>query len=261
LTSTGAEDFAMKVLFILLMALVIPIRSTHAQMPPGTTWYWQLSGKIDTSHSGSRVYDIDLEDSSAALIANLHRDGHKVICYFSAGTYEPGRADASKFPKVAIGTKLKGWPEYYVDIRNATIRQIMQARMDAAKAKMCDGFEPDVLDAFENPSGFHITTQDEVDYIHFLAAEGHKRNLLVALKNDPEIVPLVVDAVDFAIAEQCVQYNECSSYTPFIKQGKAVLSAEYSSYSAAKCAKAKSLGFSLVFYNLNLNGRKFIPCP
>lgn len=229
-------------------------------IPPGTTWYWQIDGKVNTARS-AKVYDIDMENSSAQLIQQLHGGGHLVVCYFSAGTYESYRGDASKFPKTAIGKKLDGWSDVYVDIRDTTVRQIMQARMDAAKGKGCDGFEPDVLDAFENPSGFPITRQNEIDYIKFLASEGHRRGLLVALKNDPELVKDVVSVTDFAIAEQCFQYNECSSYSPFISQNKAVLAAEYSGYSPAKCARAKALHFSLAFFNLGLNGRKYRPCP
>jgi hypothetical protein len=247
----------------LLVSLLLG--SAHAQtrpttIPPGTTWYWQLSGKVITSHDTAKVYDIDLEDNSAALIKQLRNAGHIVICYFSAGSYESWRSDASQFPRSAIGKKLTGWAEYYVNIRDPSVRKIMQARMDSAKSKGCDGFEPDVLDAFSNDSGFSITNQDEIDYILFLASEGHKRSLLVALKNVPALVPHVVDHMDFAIAEECFELNECASYSPFVLQHKAVLAAEYSATSVNECIKAKEMGFSLVFYGLGLDGQQYEPC-
>jgi hypothetical protein len=243
-----------------LLALCCGAAQAQTAIPTGTTWYWQLSGKVNTSLSTAKVYDIDMEESSASLIQQLRTAGHTAICYFSAGTYEPWRSDASEFPEPAIGKKLQGWSEHYVDIRDPTVRHIMQARTDAAKSKGCNGFEPDVLDAFENPSGFPITKQNEIDYIGFLASEGHQRGLLVALKNDPGLVTNVASEIDFAIAEQCFQRNECAAYLPFIKQNKAVLAAEYTSYSASKCAKALTMRFSLAFYNLDLDGRKFKPC-
>lgn len=250
----------MKWLTIAAGLLLSTAVQAQTKIPPGTSWYWQLDGKVNTAQP-AKVYDIDMEGATAALIQTLHGQGHVVICYFSAGTYESYRSDAAKFPKAAIGQKLAGWDDVYVDIRNPVILQIMQARIDNTKAKGCDGFEPDVLDAFENPSGFPITKADEIAYIQWLAAQAHQRGLAIALKNDPELVANVVGVTDFAIAEECFKYHECASYSPFIKAGKAVLAAEYTTYSAAKCAKAKALGFSLAFYNLGLNGRKYQACP
>lgn len=252
----------MKRFILALAGLLTMVGAASAQVtvPPGTTWYWQLSGTIK-DHPEAKLYDIDMEATNLTQVNSLKGKGHIVICYFSAGTYEAYRSDASKFPKSAIGKKLSGWNESYVDIRDPTVRTIMQARMDAAKAKGCQGFEPDVLDAWSNPSGFPITKQDEIDYIKWLGSEGHSRGLLVALKNSPEIIKETVDHTDFVIAEECFAWAECSSYSPFIAAGKAVLSAEYTTYSDKKCSKARALGFSLVFYNLNLDGRKYRPCP
>ena len=42
---------------------------------------------------------------------------------------------------------------------------------------------------------------------------------------------------------------------------KAVLEAEYTSYSAATSQKAAALNFSTAFYNLDLNGKTYNPCP
>lgn len=229
-------------------------------IPPGTTWYWQLSGTPDLSHHAAKLYDIDLEDTPATLISQLRSAGHQVICYFSAGSYEPWRHDAPMFPPSTIGNKLQDWSEYYIDIRDPTIRDIMRARMDSAKRKGCSGFEPDVVDAFANPSGFAITRQQEIDYIKWLGVEGHQRGLLVALKNSPELVSDLVDATDLVIAEQCFQYGDCRSYLPFIAQGKAVLLAEYSAFSPEQCRVAKALRFSLAFFDVELSGRLYRSC-
>lgn len=48
------------------------------------------------------LYDIDLENS-ADTIAQLHRSGRKVICYFSAGSWEKFRADESLFIPESMG--------------------------------------------------------------------------------------------------------------------------------------------------------------
>merc|ERR1711935_19202 len=43
---------------------------------------------------------------------------------------------------------------------------------------------------------------------------------------------------DFAIVEQCLQYNECDVYAPFYENGKPIFGIEYKAISATKCEKA-----------------------
>jgi len=227
---------------------------------PLTSWYWQLSGVVGTNHPAT-LYDIDAEGASAALVATLHADGHTVICYIDAGGWEPYRADADLFPASVIGRKESGWNEYYLDIRSPTVRSLMADRMDAAKAKGCDGIEPDVMDTYTSRTGFTITKANQIDYAKWWATTAHGKGMIVALKNDAELVTTLVPFFDFSIAEECFKYAECQSYAPFVAAGKAVLLAEYSTYSDAKCAKAKARRQTLVFYNLNLDGKKYQPCP
>ena len=52
-----------------------------------TTWQWQLTGTLDTAIDAT-VYDVDLVDTSVATITTLKAGGHKVMCYFSAGSAE-----------------------------------------------------------------------------------------------------------------------------------------------------------------------------
>ena len=67
-----------------------------------TTWYWQLQGEVNISHN-VQVYDIDLFDTNLTTIRQLHQQGKKVICYFSAGSYEDWREDKEKFPNELLG--------------------------------------------------------------------------------------------------------------------------------------------------------------
>ncbi len=228
-------------------------------VPPLTTWYWQLQGAVNTTRPAT-VYDFDLAENSAELVASLKAKGHTVIGYFSAGTWEDFRDDASQFPTSVRG-KGNGWPgEKWLDIRSPTVRNLMLKRLDVAKAKGFDGVEPDCVDGYTNATGFPLTEANQISYNKFLAAAAHERGMIVALKNTAELVATLVSYFDFAIAEESFRYHEASSYSPFINQGKAVLAAEYTTYSATKCAKAKALQFSLVFYGLSLNGRKYQPC-
>lgn len=234
---------------------------TTMKLPPGTTFYWQLQGTIN-QQVAARVYDIDLFDTSAATISSLKASGKVVVCYFSGGSYENWRPDAAKFPAAALGNNLSGWPgERWLDVRNAEVRSIMAARMDLAKSKGCDGLEPDNVDGYSNKSGFPLTAQDQIAFNSYLADQAHARGMIIALKNSTDLVSALVGKFDFATVEECFQYNECEAYTPFVNQGKAVMSAEYSNYSSAICSEAKSLGLSTAFYSLDLDGSKYQPCP
>ena len=229
--------------------------------PPGISWYWQLSGTLNTNRD-AKVYNVDLFDTSAATIASLKQSGRIVICYFSAGSYENWRQDAAQFPAAALGNNLDGWAgERWLDVRNSTVRQIMAQRMDLAKSKGCQALEPDNVDGYQNRSGFPLTSADQINYNSYLADAAHARGLKIALKNSTDLVSSLVSKFDFAVVEECFAYNECSAYSPFINQGKAVLNAEYSNYSSAICSDAARLKFSTVFFNLDLDGSKYQPCP
>ncbi|MGV6857757.1 MAG: endo alpha-1,4 polygalactosaminidase [bacterium] len=232
-------------------------------IPAGTSWYWQLTGTLETTHN-AQVYDVDLFDTSTAQLAALKAAGHTVICYFSGGSYEEWRPDVGGLPAAAIGNPLDGWPgEAWFDIRHSAVRQLAQDRLDLAKTKGCDGVEPDNVDGYTNNPGFPLTAADQVDFNTFLAIEAHKRYLLVGLKNAADLVPQLVNLFDFSVVEQCYQYNECEAYSPFIARNKAVLEAEYPEPLAvdqANCDASAGLGFSLGFYPMDLDGG-VLNCP
>lgn len=211
---------------------------------PGTPWHWQLEGIIPVDLK-VKMYDIDLYNNKAAFIATLKAKGFKVICYFSAGTYEKDRPDAGSFPAAVIGKKMKGWDEYWLDIRSTVVQGLMSKRLDLARSRGCDGVEPDNVDGFDNNTGFPLTYQDQAKYNRFLAQEAHKRGLSVGLKNDLKQVKDLLPYFDWALNEQCLQYKECYLLSPFIAAGKAVFHVEYSpGTTAAKvCPNIKALKF------------------
>lgn len=210
------------------------------------TWEWQLTGKINTAYN-VRIYDIDLFDTDKATIARLKNAGRRVVCYFSAGSAEDWRPDYWRFRPADKGNPLDGWPgETWVDTRSANVRGIMKARLDLAVSKGCDGVEPDNVDAYTNDPGFPLTSATQINYNTFLARAAHARNLAVALKNDVEQLSQLQPSFDFAINEQCHEFEECNGYTVFTSNNKPVLNAEYASryhYPAAQralCAAAKN---------------------
>jgi len=227
---------------------------------PTVTWQWQLQGTINTSYD-VEIYDIDLFDSPANLIQQLQNEGRKVICYFSAGSYENYRNDANDFDPADLGNLLDGWPdEQWLDIRSDNVRQIMQNRLDIAVTKGCDGVEPDNMDGYLNNPGFPLTEQHQVDFNRFIANEAHTRNLSVGLKNALGIIPELIDYYDFSVNEQCFEYDECNALTPFIQAGKAVLNTEYDQQYISDtnsrnnlCTESLNLQFSTLILPLDLD--------
>ncbi|KAL5042651.1 hypothetical protein BDW71DRAFT_189658 [Aspergillus fruticulosus] len=194
----------------------------------GTSWQIVLRYALNDTSYDVDVYDIDLFDNQKSIIDELHSDGRKVICYFSAGTYEDWRDDADKFPSDDIGDNLDEWEgESWVDIRSSKIRDIMLDRLDVAVQKGCDGVDPDNVDGYDNENGLDLTQDDTVDYMNFLAEEAHSRNLSIGLKNAGAVIPRVIGNMQWSVNEQCAQYDECDTYAAFVRRGKPVFHIEY----------------------------------
>jgi hypothetical protein len=224
---------------------------------PGTSFQIQYTGTINTKLN-VKMYDLDAYDTSATTIASLKAKGIKVICYFSAGSYENWRADKGSFPASVLGNVMDGWPdERWLDIRQLTVlRDIMGKRMDMAASKGCDGVDPDNMDGYTNSTGFPLTAQDQLNYNKMIAQEAHNRNLSVGLKNDIEQVKLLAPYFDFAVNEQCFQYKECSVYTAFTGLNKAVFGIEYKLDPAVFCPKANAANLDFLKKRLSLDATR-----
>ncbi|MFH1531831.1 MAG: endo alpha-1,4 polygalactosaminidase [Pseudomonadota bacterium] len=222
---------------------------------PGTSWQWQLSGDLDLSYDVD-MYDIDLFDTPAATIAGLQAEGRIVICYFSAGSWEDWRPDAADFPAAVRGDTLDGWPdERWLDVRALDVlAPILEARLDMAVAKGCDGVEPDNVDGYQNDSGFPLAGADQIAFNRWLAKAAHARNLSVGLKNDLSQIPALVGFFDWALNEQCFQYHECNAILPFVDAGKAVFGVEYELDAEDFCDDANGMNFDWLVMTYDLDG-------
>ena len=231
------------------------------------TWQWQLQGTLNTSYDVA-VYDLDLFDTDAAVIASLRAAGRKVVCYFSAGSFEDFRADADQFLPADLGATLDGFAdERWVDVRSTNVRRVIAARLDVARDKGCDAVEPDNMDGYTNDPGFPLTAADQLDFNRFVAAEAHARGLAVGLKNDLDQIPALVADFDFAVNEQCNEFDECARLDPFIAAGKAVFVAEYldryvsdAAARDAMCAAARAEQRRTLVLPLDLDDRLRFSC-
>ena len=238
-----------------------------AQFAPGTSWQWQLSGSIDLTVD-AQVFDVDpfSSDTQPDIVAQLHARGRRVICYFDTA-YEPGRVDSAALEPYK-GNPLQGWPgQYWVDFRQPAVRAVMQARIERAHAMGCDAVEPDDVDVLDpgNAPGFPITAADQLEFLHFIADTAHQNQMAVGLKNNVGQIPQLVSSFDFAVNEQCAQFDECDTYAPFIAANKAVFNTEYTATEtgslAAKanqvCAAQNARNFDTLIKHLALGAERF----
>ena len=228
-----------------------------------TSWQIELAHPLSNVTFNASVYDIDMFDNNATTITTLHNQGRKVICYFSAGSYEIWRPDAGSFNnKTDLGKPLDGWAgEWWLNTNSSNVRKVMLSRLDLAVTKGCDGVDPDNVDGYDNDNGIGLTQADAVDYLNFLADAAHARNLSIGLKNAGEIIPQVLGKMQWAVNEQCVQYGECDTWQAFVEAGKPVFHIEYPdgapNVAAQKadsiCGSADAKGFETVLKEMDLS--------
>ncbi len=199
------------------------------------------------------MFDVDLFDArpghvNGGVIGRLQAKGIVVVCYLDTGAWESYRPDAARFPRSVIGSST-GWEgERWLDLRRNSwpkFAPIIWKRLDLAKRLGCDGVEPDQNNAVGNRPGFPITPADQKAWYLEVARQAHRRGLSVGMKNGLDSIDReTVAAFDWALNEQCFQYDECARLRPFTKTGKAVFQVEYELAPAAFCPQAKRLGFS-----------------
>jgi len=228
----------------------------------GESWQIVLLYPLNNTSTDVSVYDIDLFDNPKSTIDNLHAQNRKVICYFSAGSYEDNRPDSSQFAANDKGRELAGWPgEHWLQTNSTNVRKIMKSRIQLAKSKGCDGVDPDNVDGYDNDNGLGLTASDAVEYIGFLADTAHALNLSIGLKNGGSIVQNVIDLMQWEVNEQCAQFNECGLYRPFIDANKPVFQIEYPksapniviSAKKSSCNNPGAAGFSTILKDLELD--------
>lgn len=254
--SFRAKIYAMLVFALMLVSIPLSLfAASRESFTPELTWQWQLSGALDLSYNVD-VYDVDLDAITESQIEELHSRGSLVVCYFSAGTLEDFRASTQGINPRFVGKQLEDWPdERWLDIRYySRFKSILISRLNLAQSKNCDAVEPDNVDAYANDTGFNITKRHQLIFNKWLSKNAHSRGLAIGLKNDLDQVKQLERYFDFAVNEQCFQYEECNKLLPFIKKNKAVFGVEYELEKEEFCSKARALRFSWLKMDYELDG-------
>jgi hypothetical protein len=230
--------------------------------PTGTTWQWQLTGTVDQT-VGASLFDIDMFDTSATVVSQLHAAGKKAYCYIDVGSWENWRPDAPSFPSYVLGKVYAGYPdEKWLDVRRLdVVGPLMQARLDLCRSKGFDGAQFDNVDGWQASTGLNLTRDDDLMFSIWLANEAHRRGLGAAFENALENASTVLPYTDWGISEDCSRFaGDCEKGAAYPAAGKLFGDAEYSASISQFCPVVTPLGIMGMKKNPNLGAYR-IPCP
>ncbi|MER7639837.1 endo alpha-1,4 polygalactosaminidase [Streptomyces sp. NPDC126522] len=192
-----------------------PSRSAPAavRLPPlHADFDYQIGGAYPPP-AGVRVVS---RDRTAAPAPGLYN-----ICYVNAFQAQPD--ERASWPADLLLRDADGkvvvdedWGEALLDIGTAAKRQRVAARVnrwiDGCAAKGFDAVEPDNYDSYTRSHGL-LTANDATAFIALLSRHAHARHLAIAQKNTVELAGLRKRlGLDFAVAEECAEYDECGAY-------------------------------------------------
>jgi hypothetical protein len=86
------------------------------------------------------------------------------------------------------------------------------------------------VDGYDNGGGGFstpLTAADSIAFMTTLSTYAHSQDLAIGLKNAGEIVLNTMNFLNWSVNEQCVEYYECDTFSPFISIGKPVFHIEY----------------------------------
>jgi hypothetical protein len=123
------------------------------------------------------------------------------------------------------------------------------------------------VDAYQNKTGLTISAATQEQFDAAIANLAHSKGFRVGLKNDLGQANDLQPYFDFAINEQCWQYNECNYPPPGLRAwpgtyGKAVFNVEYKLATSKFCPQANSpsYNFNSILKNVNLYDIPYTPC-
>ncbi|MEV8033480.1 endo alpha-1,4 polygalactosaminidase [Streptomyces sp. NPDC086182] len=186
---------------------------TAVKLPPLHAGFdYQIGGAYPPA-AGVRVVSRDRSSSPAPGLYN--------ICYvnaFQAQPEERGQWPADLLLRDAHGKVVvdQDWNEALLDIRTPAKRERVAARVDRwideCAKKGFDAIEPDNYDSYTRSRKL-LTADDATAFITLLSRHAHARQLAIGQKNTVELAGLRSrTGLDFAVAEECGEYDECGEY-------------------------------------------------
>ncbi|MET9117611.1 endo alpha-1,4 polygalactosaminidase [Streptomyces longwoodensis] len=151
-------------------------------------------------------------------------DGLYNVCYVNAFQAQPDALGwwQKNHPDLVLLDKNKrpvideDWDEALLDTSTADKRSrladVVGAWVDGCAKSGFQAVEPDNLDSYER-SGGRLTKADNAAFAKLLATRAHSAGLAVGQKNTVDMLPDSKKiGFDFAVAEECGEYDECGDY-------------------------------------------------
>jgi hypothetical protein len=212
----------------LLIAPQAASAAGHSLPPVAAKFDYQI-GAAYTPPAGVTVVS---RDRGAAPAAGLYN-----ICYVNAFQTQPEETAWWKVNHDSLLLKDKGgryvvdgeWNEVLLDTstdaKRAALAGIVGGWIAGCAKSGFNAIEPDNIDSYQRSKKL-LTDAHAVSYLGLLATRAHQAGLAIAQKNALELKDRGRKAgLDFAIAEECGQYQECADYQA--QYGNNVIAIEY----------------------------------
>lgn len=185
------------------------------------------------------------------------------ICYINAFQVQPGEESwwkknhADLLLKDKNGNLVidKDWGEILLDFssetKRAALTSVVGGWMDECAAKGFKGVEPDNLDSYSRSNGL-LTRSAALAYATSLTSRAHSKGLAVGQKNTADLSTASAKQVgfDFAVAEECADWDECDAYVA--TYGNRVIVIEYSQSQFTKACNAFGDTLSIVLRDVDV---------
>ncbi|MFD4257932.1 endo alpha-1,4 polygalactosaminidase [Streptomyces sp. NPDC058534] len=222
-----------------------------APPPAHADFDYQIGGAY-TPPAGVRVVSRDHTASPAAGLYN--------ICYVNAFQAQRGAEDEwdddlllrDAGGDIVYDTE---WKEALLDLRTADKRERVAEKIgtwiDSCGDKGFQAVEPDNYDSYTRSEKL-LDAADAQAFIKLLAERAHADGLAIGQKNTVELAGnRVANGLDFAVAEECGEWDECGDYTA--EFGDHVIVIEYTAKGLSKACSGFADTLSIVRRDLDVS--------
>ncbi|MFC9469431.1 endo alpha-1,4 polygalactosaminidase [Streptomyces coelicoflavus] len=229
-----------------------PAEAAAYSPPPAHAGFDYQIGGAYTPPAGVEVVSRDHSASPAPGLYN--------ICYVNAFQAQPGAEadwDDDLLLRDADGEVVydTDWGEAFLDIRTADKRERIAEKVgtwiDGCADKGFQAVEPDNYDSYTR-AGDLLDAADAQGLIRLLAERAHSDGLAIGQKNTVELAPnREENGLDFAVAEECGEWDECGDYTAGF--GDRVIVVEYTAEGLSKACAGFGDELSIVRRDLDVS--------
>jgi hypothetical protein len=242
-----------------------PVKATAAPAASASTGTW-------TAPTGNAAFDYQIGEpyTPPTGVTVVSRDrtaspakGLYNICYINAFQAQPDAESwwRTNHPELllhdASGNLVidKDWDEILLDFsteaKRAALTTVVGDWINGCASKGFQAVEPDNLDSWTRSKGL-LTEPEAVAYAASLTSYAHGQGLAVGQKNTADLSTADARKVgfDFAVAEECADFDECQNYTA--TYGNRVFVIEYSQSEFAKACTAFGSTLSIVLRDVDV---------